>query len=436
MKKLPDFWIRNDLHVADFILTIILLVFQNPLARIWSPFSYMDEIAALWGVIYSGWILLTGKQTLFSRKNLFAMACLGVFVTSGLLGSVLYRYQPWKSVIIDLYTNVKFFFAVNAGFAAVRDLPWETARKKTGSLARFLTCFLFLFFLVDRVLRIYDGEVRYGIRSAALFYTHPTYFAGAVVFLLCLKTAFYEKKSRMFLLMDLVMIAFTLRSKAIVSTMVFAALWVYLVIWKKKMHWYHLVLMGIFGAAVAWPQIHYYFFELANWSARSVLLITSLKIMRDYFPIGTGFGTYASAEAAKHYSPVYVKYGFQNNWELRNVADKTNTQRLIRMYDIPRDNLWGGPYLHDSFWPIIFGQTGVLGTVAYIAAQARLAQRCWQLKKVSFYSFATVLYIWFHLLICSAAEPAFNNPTAVPLALVMGMVLCEAERTTKDSSAV
>lgn len=422
---------KQDLIALFFAIIVVLLVFQDALRRIWHPFGYIDEAVALLGLLYSGLVLLTGKGNVSWKQVLLPIISLGVFVASGLLGNVLYRYQPWKSVVIDLYTNLKFFFAINTGFLFLHLLPWETLKQQANLCARSATAYLFAVFLLDRALHIFDGQVRHGIRSAELFFTHPSYLAGAVVFLLCLMAAFFENKNRIFILMDLVMIAFTLRSKAIVSAMVFVALWAFLVIWKKEMKRWHLVILGIAGVAVAWPKIHYYFIELHNWSARSVLLITALIIMKDYFPIGTGFGTYASSEAAKHYSPVYEKYGFQNNWELRNVADRANTKRLIEKFDIPRHDLWGGPYLNDSFWPIIFGQTGVLGTAAYVTAMGSLSYRCWKLKDASFYSFATVMYIWFHLLICSIAEPAFNNPTAVPLALVMGMVLAAAAKSEK-----
>lgn len=416
---------------ALFVLGVYLLVLQDPLQRLWGPFYYIDEAVALAGLLFSVWTLLTAKEKVFSWHTILPLACLGLFVASGLAGNLLYRYQPWKSVIIDLYTNLKFFFAINLGWGFLKVMSWESLKKQANFHARILTVLIFALFLVDRVFPIWEGEVRYGIRSAYLFYSHPTYLAGAMVFLLSLMAACYEKKNVAFMLMDLVLIAFSLRSKAIASAMVFCAIWVFLVFWKQRVKVWHLAVLAVGGVVVALPQIRFYFIELADFSARSILLLTSLQIMKDYFPIGTGFGTYASAEAAKHYSPVYEKYGFMDRWELRNPADTANTQRLMEKYNIIREELRGGPYFNDTFWPIIFGQTGVLGAVSYCGVLMSLAVKCWKLRNGCVYHFAVVMYIWFHLLISSTAEPAFNNATGVPFALVLGIILCVAKAEEK-----
>ena len=416
-----------DGKILAFILFLYLLVFQSPLESVWAPFSYIDELISLIGIIYVFGELVFRRKFEIPRYMIFAVLCLAVFVASGLIGNILYRYQPLKSVVIDLYTNLKFFFAIVTGFTLFRTIPWGKLQYHGNLHARIITGFLFVVFLLDRVFVLYPTGIRHGIRSASLFYSSPTYLAGAIAFLLCLMTIFFQKLNYPFMAMNLIMIVFTMRSKAIASAMVIIALFAFLVLLKREMKLWHVLVLGIVAVVAAWPQIYYYFIHLSGWSARSVLLLTSFKIMKDFFPIGTGFGTYASSEAEKHYSPVYRKYGFHHNWELRDVKDTENTKRLIKKFHIDPKDPWGGPFLNDSFWPIIFGQTGVIGTIAYISALGILVKKSWELQKKHVYAFIAVMYSWIHLLICSMAEPAFNNATAIPLAIIMGIALCAME---------
>ncbi len=258
-----------------------------------------------------------------------------------------------------------------------------------------------------------------------------------MAFLLTLLTVFYEKKSLPCIAMALLMIAFTMRSKAFASVAAYVVLFILFAVLQWKLKWQYVVVGCIACVAIAWPQIRFYFVDLAGHSARSVMLLTSFLIMKDYFPIGTGFGTYASAEAAKNYSPVYLKYGFNDTWELRDTRDMENTLRLIRenswLTDRYRNNpdvVNSQPFLSDTFWPILFGQTGVLGTAAYVFALGVIMKRCLAVERYDRYAYVGVLFVFAYLLISSAAESAFHNSVAIPLAMVVGIVF------TRDINAL
>lgn len=421
---------------------IVLLTFQNALETVWDPFSYIDEFAALIGAVWGMYEIIIVQRCRPTKEQLWVGIPLLAFVVVGLTGNLLYRYQPLKAVIVDLYTNLKFFFAIGTGYFLFRGADWEDLKKTAVFCARGITLALFLIFLADRFFCFWPSEVRYGISSAKLFYSHPTYFAGAAAFLLTLLTVFYEKKNLPYIAMALVMITFTMRSKAFASVVAYVGLFVLFAICKRKLKWQYVVVGCIACIAVAWPQIRFYFVDLAGGSARSVMLLTSFVIMKDYFPIGTGFGTYASAEAAKNYSPVYMKYGFNNYWELRDVRDVENSLRLIQsspwlseQYQNHPGFVNFPPFLMDSFWPIIFGQTGFLGTVLYVFALGVIIKRCLAVEKYDRYAFVGVLFIFAYLLISSAAEPAFHNSVSIPLAMVVGIVFGQmANRVSKKGN--
>lgn len=404
MKTTQERSLQKGNHLC-IVGLIWILAFQNPLERTWEYCSYIDEIVALLGFAYVAWKVVFQKKYHFPMYMIAMTVCIAVFVAAGLAGNVCYRYQPWKSVIIDVFTNLKFFFAVLFGYGICDTMDLKKIKKQTNLQGKNVIGILFVLFLFDRFVPVFHGDVRYGMRSAELLYTHPTYLAGATAFLAALLMAFYEKKNTPFIAMSLIMLVFTLRSKAFASAAVFVALFIFFILLKMRLKLWHMLIAAAACVVIAWPQISYYFIELGGRSTRSVMHSVGFQIAKDYFPIGTGFATYASAEASKVFSPVYELYNFEY---------------LLR-FEVDRQWL---AFLNDTFWPIIIGQTGVIGTVAYVAALGICFERCWRAQSVNVFLFAAALYAWCHLLICSIAEPAFNNATAIPLAMIIGMALC------------
>lgn len=402
--------------------------------KVWDPFSYIDEIVALIGAILGVYDIVIVRKCRPSKEQMIVGVLITAFVVTGLAGNLIYQYQPIKSVIIDLYTNLKFFFAVGTGYYLFKNAEWKDLENVATVNARLIVFFIFILFLVDRVLNIWPAEIRYGIKSVILFYHHMTYLAGAMAFIVVLLTIFYQKKNLPYIAMVLVIIAFTLRSKAIVAVLAYIAMFVFFVVLKQKLKLWYLAVLGIAGIAIAWPKISFYFIELAGHSARSVFLITSLLIMKEYFPIGTGFGTFGSAEAAKNYSPVYYKYNFHLNYELRNVNDLETALELIKnnewlsaQYANNPNFIYGQNFMSDHFWPIIFGQTGVIGTVMFLVILFYFAYKCLKLYEYNLYSYVGVMFVFVYILISSIAEPAFHNAVAIPLAIAVGIVFCKSE---------
>lgn len=423
------------LQKATLTAMIWILAFQSPLESIWDPFSYIDEVAALIGAILGLYDIVIVRKGRPSKEQLWIGIPLLTFVAIGLAGNLIYQYQPLKCVIIDLYTNLKFFCAIGTGYYLFASLDWKELKKTTGYNARFITLFLFAVFLIDRVFHIWPGQVRYGISSTVLFYFHPTYLAGALAFLLGLLTVFYAKKNIPYIAMALIIMVFTLRSKAFACALVYVAMFVFFLIFRWKLRLWHVAVAGAGSIAAAWNMIRFYYIDLAGHSARSVMLQKSFEVMKEHFPIGSGFGTYGSAEAAKHYSVVYLKYGFNKYWELRDVTNIENSmylisksKRLLNQYQSdPEGTLQASIFLTDSFWPIIFGQTGFLGTATFLAILGVLIKRCLDVEKFDLYAYVGVLFIICYLMISSIAEPAFHNSVAIPLALVLGMIFVKMD---------
>lgn len=424
---------------AGLTAMIWILAFQSPLESVWGPLSYIDELVALFGAFLGLYDIVFVRKCRPSKDQLWMGIPLLIFVAIGLAGNLIYRYQPWKCVIIDLYTNLKFFFAIGTGYYLFANLSWEETKKIAQRNAAAIAGILFVIFLVDQVFHFWPSEVKYGIYSAQLFYYHPTYLAGAMAFLLVLMTVFYDKKNFPFIAMAVIIMAFTLRAKALASAAMYVAMFVFFVVLKLHLKLWHVVVAGAGVVAIGWEKIYYYFVEDAATSPRAIMLNKSFLVMQDHAPIGSGFGTFGSAEAGKHYSAVYLKYGFNDYYHVRDVQNVENTLRLINessgltyLYQLdPERYLYGESYMSDHFWPIIFGQHGYLGTVVFLFILAVLLKKCLAVVKHDLFAYVGVLYAFVFLLISSMAEPAFHNLVAIPLAVVMGMVFAHVDAQNK-----
>lgn len=399
-------------HIPVFIL-FLLFVFQSPLERFSSVFSYIDEgvivVAVLLMVIYKEKCL----SVLKNRKFILAFSCLVIFVLSGLVSNYLYQYQIISLVILDLVANLKFYFAIVAGYLILKDSTWDKTKYKLNKLMVIISYFIFALYMIDCIFNIWGGQVRHGIKSAQLIYLHSTYLAATIAFICAFLAVSYKKRNWIPIVLDLIVMSATLRSKAIVSAACFAFLFWLIIIKKKRLKIWQIIIVTVLGIAVAWKQIAFYYVRLMGASARSIMTITSITILKDFFPLGTGFGTFASHSASVNYSPVYEMYGFSRFWEVSSNNPDA--------------------FLDDTFWPIILGQTGIIGSIAYITLLFFIIERCFYIRKDNKILYMSSLFIMAYLLISSMAEPAFNNSIAIPLGFLLGIIFRVDKRKQGES---
>lgn len=151
---------------------------------------------------------------------------------------------------------------------------------------------------------------------------------------------------------------------------------------------------------IAYDQIEYYFFTSDD-IARGVLLETSIKIANEHFPVGAGFGTFASYFSATNYSPIYAKYNIQD------------------VHGLTKEN---PSFISDSFWPMLIGQFGYIGAILYLICIILMLVKIQ--KKFSIenkYKYIAKISILAYLMISSTSESAFVNPMAISLALILGI---------------
>ena len=130
------------------------------------------------------------------------------------------------------------------------------------------------------------------------------------------------------------------------SPLLFSVMFIFLLIYFQKraqLKTRTVVFMAVIVLLLGTFQIQTY---LMNVNApRYLFFYYGGKTANTYFPLGSGFATFGSDQAARNYSRLYYQYGFNSLFGM-NTED--------------------GSFLSDTFWPMAIGQFGWIGSILYI----------------------------------------------------------------------
>lgn len=401
-----------------FIFIFYMYIFQDFIAKYISIFKYFDELYAILFFPIVLFKILNRKSKLNMLKEDFAiLICLIIIIIAGITSNIIFKYQNIFGIITDILLFIKFFLTFYTTLLIFKDANLEKYKKKISNHCKVIVCILFIIMILSYIFNWYDIGERYGIKIIQLFYSHPTVLVSnclclfALIFLCDKDEHRWDNLISMFML--IILMASTLRVKAIANIGVIFILYIIIIKWKKKIDLKKILLIAIIVVTIAFNQLYFYLVKGSDF-ARTVLMKTSVEIAYDYFPLGTGFGTFASYVSGVQYSPIYEKYGIEHIYGLEEGY---------------------APYVSDTFWPMILGQFGVVGGITYciiILAIFMKIQKLYGKGKISEYFVAMILLTY--LMIASTAESAFVNPMAMPMAFLMGILEQESYKERKEKS--
>lgn len=133
---------------------------------------------------------------------------------------------------------------------------------------------------------------------------------------------------------------------------------------------FQLILLVVVILFFTWTKFNIYYVEgfsdeRLEVLARPATYATSLKILKDYFPFGSGLGSFATSAAAVFYSPIYYKYELNTIWGLDSA----------------------GGFIADAFYPTL-AEFGIFGIILFIIFWKRRINEVQQLKDVRYYKVA------------------------------------------------
>lgn len=390
------------------LILVFLLIFQNVLQTYFSLFQYYDEFFVILCALCLPKVVKEKEIILTKLDKMIIISNIAIIVV-GLLGNLFYGYQNFVYIIQDVIIYIKFFTAfyyVRFAFSNYR----FTTNKKMYKLIKYVTIFFVVLTLFGYLFSIFPYEIRYGIKSNQLFFSHPTFLSAvcAFIFVVVAMSKVLTEKDKMLLMGTLLfLIVSTLRSKAFVFAFLAVIIYYLIIIKNEKINMKIILISAILSGIICFNQIRFYFFNESDVTARSALITTSIKIASDHFPFGSGFGTFGSHASKVNYSPIYGKYNIDNVWGL--------------------SQLDGGAFISDNFWPMILGQFGYIGFIAYVLIVIclfTLIQRQYSKSGFNYIYYSGIMSLMY-LLISSTSESAFVNPLSIMFALVMGYCISD-----------
>jgi len=394
-------------------IIFILILFQNIINRYISVFSYWDELMAIVLIVWLVLILLRTKRIRIEKDLSKVVYCFFVVLIIGIISTVV--NDQLQDSNIAKYKDILAFSKMILVIFGVRSIIMRKNAtniiNRCASVSRYITIIISICAVLDYIVGI--GMHR-GFRYIPIFvflFSHATYAVAAYIIMMTVFIADSVDRNKWYIIACAALTILTMRSKGIVCVIIILLLLLNrrynLISWAKNKAgkwveinwWYVTIAIG----AVLWglrEKINYYL----SWgikAARTGLYIIGWEIVKDYFPLGTGYGTFASFISGEYYSKVYYLYNMQN------VTGMTPTNYS---------------YISDVFWPYIYGEFGFIGFIVYSIMLFLLLR--YSLKEIDVYKdlFYSVILIWLYALVASFAEAFFTNTSGVQFAILIAVL--------------
>ena len=394
----------SDFKKIIIIICFYLLVFQNLLQQVFHPLQYLDEFLAIMIIPTFILYMVRSKDYKITKNMLILIITLITLFMVGMISSVQNQFQSIGIALNDALLIYKFFFIFFLSRLLFDEEFLDLNKRFFMKHLKFVIYIFFLLSILNIIFKLWPSDIRFGIMSNRLFFSHPTILASMCVFFIALLFLFNEsdnyKSIRIGLIFSLLIMLSTLRFKSIGASFLITMIIVYVSTQKKIFSISKLAFVGAILLIIVWDQFYYYYIELDD-SARNQLTVNSFKIANDYFPFGTGFATYGSHMSGIYYSPVYGMY------------------KINKVYGMTQKNI---SFISDTFWPMILGQLGYCGLFLYLYAIYIIYKEIkleFNLKNNKYY--ISKLIVLAYLIISSTSESAFVSPAAVPLAFIIGI---------------
>lgn len=382
-------------RLTSFFLIILFLLSILETFFFADALRYYDECLMIVCTIYVFAKLFTGYRTSRLEKNITII--ISALLIAGLCSNLLFNVQnSYTDVLIDIMTFAKPFSVFLAcAFILKKRSIYLDFYKAVVLIARILIYVMFFSLVLGMVLdtpfSYYDKwAVVKNVKTYTFLIGYPSIAAGCIIPLMVILNLENNKKNRICLIMSLIMLVFTQSGIGILGAFVFLILKFFFQ-HNKKIRWWHIALIVLGGTFVGYTEIREYLLNAS--SARSLLFQYAFKTANTYFPLGSGFATYGSSQAAKSYSELYLNYGFTKYWGM-GIGDNSF-------------------YLHDSYFPMLIGQFGYIGSFLYFVFYKKFFSEITRLNSVN--TKCAMLLGFIMMLALNLGQGGFSSTTGVML---------------------
>lgn len=162
----------------------------------------------------------------------------------------------------------------------------------------------------------------------------------------------------------------------------------------------------------AWEKFQFYFItgssdDISESFARPALYQGAWLILKDFFPLGPGFGSYACYASSVYYSPLYYQYGLNYVWGL---------------------SLEHRNFISDTFFPQLaqFGLLGVILFFTFFHKRYKQTIYYYRYNKDEYLMKMNILIILFFM-IESAVDSTLVHNRGMIMMVILGMLMSESK---------
>lgn len=396
-------------------ILFIFLVLENILEQYIPFLSTFDEIIT---IIAFGLLMLDFVQHKIKMHKyyVYIMLCFLATIIIGIAGTLVFALQSSTVAIMKDILAISKFFVVYIYSAYV--MKKGISKKKAKRICNFSKVYIVTLLVFGILSQFLDLPMNTGYRGSintfAFLYSHTTFMVASVVVCCSVLVADGIKKNKWYILCSFVILILSMRTKVFVYIISVTALFLLVSGYKKGLDTKFLNRkykrrIIVSGGIITMLAVYVGKDKISDYlmwgvmAARPALYIVGFRLLKDYFPLGTGFATFASNLSGEYYSPVYAKYGIQNVTGLQLSE--------------------GFKYISDTYWPYIIGQFGVFGTIFYIAAMYFVLKNIVRMFRKNLDSLIAALSLYIYIIAGCFVESMLTNAAIVLVAFAFGYYL-------------
>lgn len=320
-------------------------------------FDYIDEILTLCMVLVSIANNSLNKNPKIRQEIFFYLGIMGFYV----IYSYIIKIQVPGGIWLDFQQQVRPYAVF---YCTLILAPRFTNKQKNKIINIMLVCLaIYVIAFRNKVASITGGGTESAVIGQVALVTAMTYYLW--------KPA---TQKNMYIAIAICAVGILGgKSKFLGEMIAFVAL-VYFLKQKIKFNSPKFILQLILLTSVVlfftWTRFNVYYVEgfsddKIGELARPATYATSLKILVDYFPFGSGLGSFATNAAWKFYSPIYYKYELNTIWGLDP----------------------GGGFICDAFYPTL-AEFGIFGIFLFLVFWKRRIHEVQRLSDLRSYRVA------------------------------------------------
>lgn len=407
-----QFKLRVTLRELLYIIGAVFVMYEIYLLNSGGYMRFIDEVIA---VLCLGKILIAAFRGSLDRSHLKMLMLMVLLLCIGLVSNFSAQKQTeWGPILTDVGNTFKVFVTYIG--ASLYLGPVKDKRRVVNTLAqvvRFFVLFAFVCMILHELGIVAMGEdIRYGLSSFRFFNDGAGQFSFMFynTFLILTLDLRYHPNRRagrmFFLVMASLVWASTLRTRAFMYVLLYWGLF-WILIEKERvirMNWKTLLVGAIGMAIMSMDQIQTYFGN--DRTARYNFLHFGIYTMTRFFPLGSGFATYGTDAALVYYSQLYYEYGFPNIWGLSP--------------EFP-------VFTHDTYWPAIMAQFGIVGTIVLIVILVYWTRDLLKRSMNNKYAYLAGLFVAITQLSSSIATATFFHFVTVGIMFITPLIFDTTE---------